>query len=674
MSGARRAVRRRAALEAKEAGLTPRQQDIAVELALLLPGKVRAADLPPWSRPVVETLRETIRDSGTLGPCNKLLRGHPGKPSTLKIEWMLLGMLATNWQGFTFLRREILVQLSQLPDPLFGQLAPRNKQGQFYTPGLSVFNNQQRRIEEALRDGRLDLDWFEHAWIKASIPEHIALQILLIGIDTTAFPGWHLPQRYEHEADIRRMLRRRYRAIYGEDRPIPEFDTPEMRAFAEEQLGIIFGADGRMERCDADPDQRGGHKTPTPKRPQDRYSGFAVHTGATATYPTDDDDDDAHVPTYITAVKTTAANADTGPIGDVIAERTRDIANGALHLVQDMDFSRKLETYTIPRRERGDQVHMNFPAPATKTAAKPIHITRRDKTEVTLAVSCGAPFHEHTPKGLLALPAELFMPGREKDLNARLTLRHHWCWDVIGYDPKTGNIRLRCPHCAGKIFDAAGRLPASPRQRGNAVPADFPDDVTECCPGTITVSIKDFPTFQNPAYGTPAHTKIMNQRNAVESPYGTARDKGGLEPGSCKAARLEAHALAALMTFVVMNLQTTMDQEIRDVQDLLKRHRQQQAIHAQAADAPADEAEPADALETADEAEPADAAQPDGIELADAAQHGAKPAADTQPNEAAPTHEERASEPRELPQAVTLNPNDGGGSATTIDKRPRPPP
>ena len=251
------------------------------------------------------------------------------------------------------------------------------------------------------------------------------------------------------------------------------------------------------------------------------------------------------------------------------------------------------------------------------------------------------------------------MPGREKQLAARLELRHHWCWDAYGYDPTTGNIRLQCPHCAGKIFDATGRLPASPRLRGNALPVVFPDDVTECCPGTITVSIKDFPTFQNPAYGTPAHTKIMNQRNAVESPFGTARDKGGLEPGSCKAARLEAHALAALMTFVVMNLQTTMDQEIRDVQDLLKRHRQQQAIHAQAADVPADETEPADALEPADETEPADAlepadetepadaAQPDGIEPADAAQPDeAKPAADTQPNEVAPTHEEGASEPR----------------------------
>ena len=70
-----------------------------------------------WSRPVVDTMRQTIRGSGTLKTCEKVLRGHRGVPSTLKIEWMLLGMLAANWQGFTFVRREILVELSQLPDP-----------------------------------------------------------------------------------------------------------------------------------------------------------------------------------------------------------------------------------------------------------------------------------------------------------------------------------------------------------------------------------------------------------------------------------------------------------------------------------------------------------------------------------------------------------------------------
>ncbi len=74
------------------------------------------------------------------------------------------------------------------------------------------------------------------------------------------------------------------------------------------------------------------------------------------------------MPTYVTAVTPTAANSDTGPIGETLAQRTRDIAMKALHLVQDMDFSRKLDTYTKPRRQAGDQVHMNFPAPATIAA------------------------------------------------------------------------------------------------------------------------------------------------------------------------------------------------------------------------------------------------------------------------------------------------------------------
>ena len=724
MIGARRALRRRAAREAQRAGLNPRQQAIAVELATLPPGKVLAADLPVWSRPVIDTLRDVIANTGTVEPYGKVLRGHPGVPSTLKIEWMFLGMLAANWDGFTFLRKDILKTLSKLPDPEFGELAPRNKDGDFYTPRLTVFNKQQMRLEKALRDGSIDLGWLEKAFINASIPDHIAILILLIAIDTTAFPGWHLTQRYEHEADVRRGLRKRYREIHGEIRPIPEMDTPEMRAFAEKELGIIIGKDGRMLRCHADPDQRGGYKTPTPKRPQELYSGYASHVAVAAHLPTAEpaDGDDAHIPAYITAATTTAANADTGPLGTMLTLRTLDIAINATHNVQDMAFSRMLETYTILLRQAGQQIHMNYPAPATKSADGPLVIKRRDETEVTLAVSCGVPFHEHTPKDLLALPAHLFVEGQEKELVTRLALRHHWCWDVIEYDSKTGKTRLRCPFCAGKLFDP--RLPASPRLRANALPVELPASVTECCPGTCTVTVEDLPTFQTPAYGTPEHTKIMNQRNAVESPFGIARGKGGLEPGTCKAARLEPHALAALMTFVVMNLQTTMDQEIKEVQDLLKRHRQQQAIHAQAADAPADGVEPAadapadgvepaadapadgvelddaqpdDAGSRADGVELAEAVQPDGVELAEAVQpdgvelaeavqpdgvelaeavqpDGAEPAADTQPDEAAPTHEERASDPQELPQAVTLKPNDGGGSATIIHKRPRPPP
>ena len=74
MIGARRALRRRAAREAQRAGLNPRQQAIAVELATLPPGKVLAADLPVWSRPVIDTLRDVIANTGTVERYEKVLR------------------------------------------------------------------------------------------------------------------------------------------------------------------------------------------------------------------------------------------------------------------------------------------------------------------------------------------------------------------------------------------------------------------------------------------------------------------------------------------------------------------------------------------------------------------------------------------------------------------------
>ena len=169
------------------------------------------------------------------------------------------------------------------------------------------------------------------------------------------------------------------------------------------------------------------------------------------------------------------------------------------------------------------------------------------------------------------------------------------------------------------------------------------------------MTVEDLPTFQSPAYGTPAHTRIMNQRNAVESPFGTARAKGGLEPGSCKAARLEPHALAALMVFVVMNLQTTMNQEIKEVQDLLKRHRQ--SVHP-------DGAEPVDAVD------PVDDEQVDGAEPVDAVDD------ERSADMAEPVDDERSADvqPDDDAKAATSMPDDNGGSTAAVHKRPRPPP
>lgn len=131
-----------------------------------------------------------------------------------------------------------------------------------------------------------------------------------------------------------------------------------------------------------------------------------------------------------------------------------------------------------------------------------------------------------------------------------------------------------------------------------------------------------------------------------------------------------------LFTFVVMNLQTTMDQEINEVQGLLKRHRQQQATHPQGADAPVDDTEPTDdTLEPVNEAEPVEAEPADGTAMVEAEQTDEAAATDdAQPDEAAPAAEEPISDPPKLPQTAPRRPDDSGGSVATGHKRPRPPP
>ncbi len=144
-----------------------------------------------------------------------------------------------------------------------------------------------------------------------------------------------------------------------------------------------------------------------------------------------------------------------------------------------------------------------------------------------------------------------------------------------------------------------------------------------------------------------------------------------------------------------MNLQTTMDQEIKEVQGLLKRHRQQQGTHPQDIDAPvddteatddtlepvnqagsADDAQPeAERVEPVNEAEPVETEPADATTMIEAEQTDETEAThEAQPDEAAPAGEKPVPDPPELPQAATRRPDDSGGSVATGHKRPRPPP
>ena len=207
---------------------------------------------------------------------------------------------------------------------------------------------------------------------------------------------------------------------------------------------------------------------------------------------------------------------------------------------------------------------------------------KKQKTHTGKA-HCGELFHINTPKRCLTPPEGYFAldekppthseteaerEARQQRNNRRakmraewLTERRRWKYDI---HQRLGGGRLQfiCPFHAGKLW--CNEAPPSPKLRDGAEFVVLPEGTTKCCNGTFIASLEDLVRIghQEPAYLSPEHVEVYARRIPVEGRFGADQENGAYAPRSCRAARLEPHAIASLIFDAIGNLQITMNKEI----------------------------------------------------------------------------------------------------------------
>lgn len=562
-----------------------------------------AARLDPWSAPVTQTLRQFVDDCAFTADLDAVLHRHPGPASEINPAGLVLSWMASNWKQRSFQRTDVGAALGDIPQHIAEEygLVDSASGDVWIPPVYTAIQGQQKRLETKIRDGAIKMDQLADGMIDASLRGADLAAVGSVTCDTLAFEGWHLTQRFDRQQEVNKKVRDHYRAKCGRDLPISEMDmsSPELIAAAAE-LGIPIGEDGRVQRTDNDPDSRSGHKSGTSKRSERDYIGFETtkfvatcshtydpKTGAVTLGPA--------VAPYVLASRLASANTNVGPIGAALMPDALKRAPNVEHVLADGGITQKKESFNTTAIELGLQLHMTYDAPHVHGGGDIVDIVTGKKTKKThtVIVHCGELFHINTPKSCLAPPPEYFAldekpaddetPQEREDRQERnehrstvrsewLADRRRWKYDIHEY-LDDGRIRFICPFHAGKLW--CNEVPPSPKLRDGAEFTELPPGATKCCNGTFIASLEDLVRVghQEPAYFSPEHAEVYAQRIPVEARFGIDQEKGAYAPRSCRAPRLEPHALASLVFDAVGNLQLTMNKEIDELYELIDNYR-----------------------------------------------------------------------------------------------------
>lgn len=518
--------------------------------------------LPPEIPVVQKRLRKLIADAGVAAPLTGLLRNHPGIPSPIMVEGLVLGGLMNVWASYSYWRKHVQQHLLRLPTATQDELGLKRKDGNGgWTLGLKyrTLHKQLERLEDTLlvqweKGDPYDSDWMEHQMVSASVPKDFLGSVESVAIDETANPSWYRMHCALKQEDVDKEVAAIYRQRHPRT-PVPPMSAQAMRDIAAE-LGVPIGPDGRIERNPFTPSLRSGYKTSTPKNPEGFFVGHGVTMAiATRAHTLSRNSDKVtkgpSMRAYIVAGTSNPANTNQGPVGLKLAQRVRSIAPNLKHVHADQGFTGKPSTFTVPLRREGIEPHMGLPSNTT-SAVKVVKFKHRDGTYETVFEHCGVLYHKFTPRKLFGGSYERLKP---------------WRW-VVHDRYSDGSIRFRCPFCAGAVFNRQIACPSAPRESAQFV--RVPKDATRCCGGTFVAQPEDIPRFQTPDYGSNAHKEMKGLRNPSEGGFGNVKDLGGFSNRSCRAKDDEAPALAAIYSMCVRNLQMTMHDEIMALRLLRK--------------------------------------------------------------------------------------------------------
>ena len=521
-------------------------------------GSWSATDLDPTSPAVIARLLKYIRATTVVKPVDRVLRTHPGKRSPIPTETLVLGMLIQNWRRCSYRRSDMIRLLGDLPDDLAQRLGIRDQDGVML--GKATFYKQIKRLEDLLRDAPRDagMPWLEDQMILHSVPDRVRSSVRTVSLDETAFGSWFVTADYQQQTEIDTTAARIYQQRHPDD-PVPAMSSDVMRAICAE-MGVLIGPDGRIIRTPFDRDVRSGYKTPTNKNPSEMFIGFGS-TSVTAgpdivkrRY--DHVTFGPRVPIWCLSITTTPAGKNPGPIGTDLLQRCHATCPNLTDILVDQAYSQK-PAFNQGLRKALLNVHQNYPRPATERVKTRTFAQRGNRAEIVMC-NAGWMLHKWTPEHLRTIPPDLSQTDRERHLTARL----RWMWRAHAYNDD-GSIRFACPFCTGHLTNNALTDRKNRKTKPGALVAPIPPGQTSCCNGTFVASPEQLNDFQQPLWGTVAHTTLMGKRNAVEGTFGVLKNKGAFKPETCRAAGLVPHAMSALMAAVVHNLQTGIEEEYR---------------------------------------------------------------------------------------------------------------
>lgn len=604
MTSTRRAAMRRALRDIDHIDLTPRQKALAKAVHSVPRDTTSpAAHLDPSSDAVMQTLLQFVEDCGFTNDLDLALHhNHPGPKSDVRPAALLLSWMKTNWKHRSFRRTDIGVTLGHFPKDLaeaFELVDSDKNPGNYWVPPIySTIQNQQHRLEGTIRDGTVTIEQIGHTTLDASLRGADLDSIESVSCDTLTYEGWHLIQRFDRQAAVDKQVRDHYRKMCGRDLPMAELDmaSPELIAVARE-LKIPLGEDGRVQRSYNDPDLRGGRKSGTPKRGERSIIGFESHKAVATrshTYnpKTGEVTKGPKVPPYVLASRLSKANENVGPLCASLLPHVLERALNVVHVLADGGITQNWKTFNTTVMELGLQLHRTFDADHVHGGGDTTQIVvgKEKKKTHTVIVHCGEMFHINTPKHLLTPPPEYFVLDEKKpkegetaaERKARkkrnkkrakkrrkwIKKRRRWKYDIHAR-LKDGRVQFICPFCAGKLW--CDEIPPSPKLRDSAKHVELPVGTTKCCNGTFIAPLRDLVRIghQEPPYFSAAHAEVYTTRIPVEGRFGIDQERGAYAPRSCRAPRLEPHALASLIFDAIGNLQLTMNKEIEELYEII---------------------------------------------------------------------------------------------------------
>ncbi len=495
------------------------------------------------------------------------LREHPGTPSVLPIEALLLGMMLALIVYKTYLRADAHKMLVGLSAYQACQVGLCNPETGWLPFSYEMVQEQIKNIEAALHEGwdeSLSLPWnipnpdepMNPSWIdktsktsnwgmlrfavvmlRHSIPRAARRAATHGALDSTTIPTW-----------ARLLDARKEKVAQAELAANP---PPAVPVGQLPPIGTN-GPYGRIRRTKC-PDALPAYKGGTPSESSGMNSGFDGHmltftrdgiwTGHAKHYAEGDP-----VPNYVPMVIVKPGLVEYLDTGIDLLDLALLVVPNLRHVSADQGYT-QAHRFKDALREMGIDLAFDMDA---KTAARciAIHAGKKHGGE-QLLMNSSAIFPPWLPKDMHAPPKNLTSTELQEWLDNRFDRYGYVC--VNRYP--NGAIRVMCPQCAGKISTSLKtRRSTTPRHKTKPPYLHIDGPYEYCCGGVRTIHPDQLSLYQHIPHGTTAWRTLYHYRIPAEGTNSRLKDRHALERGWCRAFGIAATAVGTILHTVILNL------------------------------------------------------------------------------------------------------------------------